>query len=106
MADECKTPVTADALAAYLGVDDDADAMTAANLWAAAQAANAYLRGALGLADEGGYADPRALAVGLAFAADLYDNRSYADESAKASGAVRRMVCDLSFQLRCEAMSG
>ena len=42
--------------------------------------------------------------MALAVAADVYDQRCYEREgSAKASGAVRRLVADLCEQLRCEA---
>lgn len=94
--------VDRDGLAAYLGVDWE-DAPTEANLQAACQVANAFLAGALGEAFDP--ADPRARAVGLAVAADFYDQRCYteASGSAKASGAVRRLVADLCEQMRCEA---
>lgn len=97
--------VTADALAAYLGVDCADDAMVSANLAMACAAANAWLAGALG--EGADLSDPRALALGLAAAADVYDERSFeGGGSAKASGALRRMVADLSAQLRLEALAG
>lgn len=93
--------VSRDDLAAYLGIDY-ADAMVERNLDLARRAADGYLRGALG--DGVDLDDPRAQAVGLAVAADVYDSRAYEREgSAKVSGAVRRLVHDLSEQLRCEA---
>lgn len=94
-------PVTSEALMRYLGIEDDADEMTAANVEMAAQSANAYLAGALGASAD--LSDPRALAVGLAAAADVYDNRCMDD--GKASSAVRRMVADLCAQMRLEAVS-
>lgn len=89
-------------LAAYLGIDYE-DHMVNANLDLACGAANGYVYGAVGeLPDP---SDPRARALALAVAADVYDERSYESGggSAKASGAVRKLVASLSEQLRCEA---
>ena len=96
-------PVTREALLAYLGIDYADDPMVSSVADAAAASANAYLAGALG--DGADTADPRALAVGLAVAADFYDNRALEADSQKASGAVRRLVADLCAQLRAEALA-
>ena len=93
--------VVRDDLAAYLGIDYAA-AQAEANMDLACEAANGFLDGAVGVGLDP--SDPRARAVALAVAADVYDQRCYEREgSAKASGAVRRLVADLCEQLRCEA---
>lgn len=92
------TPTTQD-LAAYLGVDC-ADDMASANLELALGAAEGYVVGAVGPSVD--LSDPRARAVVMAVAADIYDERSFSGASGKAPSAMRRVVSDLCEQLRRE----
>ena len=94
-------PVTPEALADYLGVDAVGDAMTARNLSMAADSANARLAGALGAGAD--LADPRALNLGLMWAADSYDERGTGGSSAKEEGACARAERDMVLQLQLEA---
>lgn len=92
-------PATSQEIAAYLGVDC-VDEMTYANIELARTAAEAYVVGAVGEAVD--LSDPRARAVVMAVAADIYDERSFSGASGKAPSAMRRVVSDLCEQLRRE----
>lgn len=90
-------------LKAYCGIDY-ADDMVERNLTRALATANATLKGAIGedvdtvLPD-----DERAHTLVLIYGDDLYSNRGvFNTDSAKVSGAVRRMTNDLETQVRLE----
>lgn len=92
-----------DDLKAYSGIDY-ADDMVERNLQRALATANATLAGAIGadvkdvLTD-----DVRAQTLVLIYGDDLYSNRGVLNtESAKVSGATRRMTHDLEEQARME----
>lgn len=92
-----------DDLKAYSGIDYT-DAMVDRNLQRALATANATLAGAIGddvkdvLTD-----DVRAQTLVLIYGDDLYSNRGVLNtESAKVSGATRRMTHDLEEQVRME----
>lgn len=92
--------VTIEEVKAYLGIDY-ADDMVNANIERAINTANAYLKGSIGndyLTD-----DPRAKELALIIISDLYDNRGL---QSTISGNTRRLVDDLSLQLRLELRRG
>ncbi len=80
----------------YLGIDY-ADDVIKANVDRAIMTADAYLKGAIGK----NYPtdDPRVKELALIFISDLYDNRGMIE---KVSGNVRRLVDDMTLQLRLE----
>lgn len=80
----------------YLGIDYADDAIKA-NVDRAIMTADAYLKGAIG--KDYPKDDPRAKELALIFISDLYDNRGMIE---KVSGNVRRLVDDMTLQLRLE----
>lgn len=80
----------------YLGIDY-ADDVIKANVDRAIMTADAYLKGAIG--KDYPKDDPRAKELALIFISDLYDNRGMIE---KVSGNVRRLVDDMTLQLRLE----
>lgn len=88
--------LTADELKAYLGIDYT-DEQVEKNITRVIKTADSYLKGSIGenyKAD-----DPRAVELAMIVAADLYDNRGLKDT---VSGNVRKLVEDMSLQLRLE----
>ena len=83
---------------AYLGIDY-ADDKIKQNVERSILTAEAYLKGSIGkdLPD-----DPRVKELALIFISDLYDNRGMIEKTA---GNVRRLVDDMSLQLRLELSS-
>lgn len=88
-------PTREDVLA-YLGIDY-ADDMVNKNVDRCILTADAYLKGSIGT----NYPteDPRIKELALIFISDLYDNRGMIE---KVAGNVRRLVDDMSLQLRLE----
>lgn len=87
---------TRDEVLAYLGIDY-ADDMANKNVDRCIKTADAYLKGSIGK----NYPtdDPRIKELALIFISDLYDNRGMIE---KVAGNVRRLVDDMSLQLRLE----
>lgn len=92
--------VTVDDVKAYLGIDY-VDDMVNANIERAINTANAYLKGSIG--NDYPTDDPRAKELALIIISDLYDNRGL---QSTISGNTRRLVDDLSLQLRLELRRG
>lgn len=92
--------VTVDDVKAYLGIDY-VDDMVNANIERAINTANAYLKGSIG--NDYPVDDPRAKELALIIISDLYDNRGL---QSAVSGNTRRLVDDLSLQLRLELRRG
>lgn len=92
--------VTIEEVKAYLGIDY-ADDMVNANIERAINTANAYLKGSIG--NDYPTDDPRAKELALIIISDLYDNRGL---QSTVSGNTRRLVDDLSLQLRLELRRG
>ena len=90
---------TIDEVLAYLGIDY-ADDMVNKNIERSILVADSYLTGSLGK----NYPtdDPRVKELALIFISDLYDNRGMIE---KVAGNVRRLVDDMSLQLRLELRS-
>ena len=90
---------TVEEVLAYLGIDY-ADDMVTKNIERSIKTANAYLQGSIGTTfpDD----DPRVKELALIFISDLYDNRGMIEKTA---GNVRRLVDDMSLQLRLELSS-
>lgn len=84
----------------YLGIDY-ADSMVNSNIERSIATADAYLRGSLG--EDYPVGDPRAKELALMIIADLYDNRGI---STNVSSKMRRLVDDLSWQIRLELRRG
>lgn len=84
----------------YLGIDY-ADDMVTANIARTIKTADAYLKGSIGA----NYPtdDSRAKELALIIISDLYDNRGI---HSTVSGNVRKLVDDLSLQLRVELRRG
>jgi len=80
----------------YLGIDY-ADDMVTRNIERSISTADAYLKGSIG--ENYPEDDPRVKELALIFISDLYDNRGMIE---KTSGNVRRLVDDMSLQLRLE----
>lgn len=80
----------------YIGIDY-ADEMVERNINRAIKTADAYLKGSIGK----NYPtdDPRAKELALIIVSDLYDNRGL---NSTISGNTRKLVDDLSLQLRLE----
>ena len=87
---------TLDEVKDYLGIDY-ADAMVERNLTRCISTADAYIRGSVGT--DYPVDDPRVKELALIFISDLYDNRGMIE---KVAGNVRRLVDDMSLQLRLE----
>ena len=92
--------VTIEEVKAYLGIDY-ADDMVNANIERAINTANAYLKGSIG--NDYHTDDPRDKELALIIISDLYDNRGL---QSTISGNTRRLVDDLSLQLRLELRRG
>ena len=84
----------------YLGIDY-ADEMVNRNINRAINTADAYLKGSIG--ENYPTDDPRAKELALIIISDLYDNRGF---NSTVSGNTRRLVDDLSLQLRLELRRG
>lgn len=87
---------TNDEVLAYLGIDY-ADEMVIKNIERSILTADAYLKGSIGT--DYPVDDPRIKELALIFISDLYDNRGMIE---KVAGNVRRLVDDMSLQLRLE----
>ena len=81
----------------YLGIDY-ADTMVKNNIARVINTADAYLKGSIG--NNYPKTDPRAKELALIIVSDLYDTRGFISDSV--SNNVRRLVDDLSLQLRLE----
>ena len=92
--------VTVEDVKAYLGIDY-ADDMVNANITRAINTTDAYLKGSIG--NDYPTEDPRAKELALIIVSDLYDNRGL---QSTISGNTRRLVDDLSLQLRLELRRG
>ena len=90
------TVVSVEEVRAYLGIDY-LDDMVTANIARAIKTADAFLKGSVG--ENYPTSDPRAKELALIIISDLYDNRGL---SSTVSGNTRRLVEDLSLQLRLE----
>lgn len=88
--------VTVDEVLAYIGIDY-ADDMVEANIERMIKTADAYLRGSIG--KNYPVDDPRSKELALIIVADLYDHREL---SSNVSAKTRKLVDDLSLQLRLE----
>ena len=92
--------VNVEEVLAYLGIDY-ADDMADINIERAIKTADAYLKGSIG--ENYPVQDPRSKELALLLVADLYDNRGL---TSTVSGNTRRLVEDLSLQLRLELRRG
>ena len=92
--------VSVDEVLAYLGIDY-ADDMVKSNISRAIHTADGYLKGSIG--ENYPVEDPRSKELALLVVSDLYDNRGL---SSTVSGNTRRLVDDLSLQLRLELRRG
>lgn len=88
--------VSVDEVLAYLGIDYSDDMVTV-NIERAIKSADAYLKGSIGT--DYPIEDPRSKELALIIVSDLYDNRGL---NSTVSGNTRRLVEDLSLQLRLE----
>jgi hypothetical protein len=88
--------VSVDEVKTYLGIDY-ADEMVEQNISRSINTADAYLKGSIG--ENYPTDDPRAKELALIIISDLYDNRGI---NSTVSGNTRRLVDDLSLQLRLE----
>ena len=98
--DETRKIVSVEEVLAYLGIDY-ADDMVNTNIERAIRTADAYLKGSIGEAYP--LEDPKAKELALIIVSDLYDNRGL---QSTISGNTRRLVDDLSLQLRLELRRG
>lgn len=87
---------TRDEVLDYLGIDY-ADDMVSRNIDRCIRVATAYLKGSIG--EKYPIDDPRAKELALIVISDLYDNRG---TEGSVSANTRRLVTDLSLQLRLE----
>ena len=90
------TVVTVNEALAYLGIDY-ADDMVNLNVERMIKTADAYLKGSVG--EDYPKEDPRSKELALIIISDLYDNRGLVSTI---SGNTRKLVDDLSLQLRLE----
>lgn len=88
--------VSVEEVLAYLGIDY-ADDMVKSNIVRMISTSDAYLKGSIG--ENYPKEDPRARELALILIADLYENREL---TSKVSGNTRRLVDDLSMQMRLE----
>lgn len=95
MADQSNI-VSVDEVLSYLGIDYS-DEMVIINIERIIRTADAYLKGSIG--ENYPVTDPRSKELALIIISDLYDNRGL---NSTVSGNVRRLVDDLSLQLRLE----
>lgn len=93
--------VTVEDVKAYLGIDY-ADDMVNANITRAINTADAYLKGSIG--NNYPTEDPRVKELALIIVDDLYSNRG--SQSTNISGNCKRLVDDMSLQLRLELRRG
>lgn len=94
------TVVTVDEALAYLGIDY-ADNMVRSNIERTIKTADAFLKGSVG--EDYPVDDPRSKELALIIISDLYDKRGM---DSTVSGNTRRLVDDLSLQLRLELRRG
>ena len=94
------TVVTVDEALAYLGIDY-ADDMVRSNIERTIKTADAFLKGSVG--ENYPVDDPRSKELALIIISDLYDKRGMIST---VSGNTRRLVEDLSLQLRLELRRG
>ena len=94
------TVVSVDEVKDNLGIDY-ADETVERNINRAIKTADAYLKGSIG--ENYPTDDPRAKELALIIISDLYDNRGL---NSTVSGNTRRLVDDLSLQLRLELRRG
>ena len=92
--------VSVDEVLAYLGIDYSDD-MVKSNIERTINTADAYLKGSIG--KNYPVEDPRSKELALIIISDLYDNRGL---NTTVSGNTRRLVDDLSLQLRLELRRG
>ena len=92
--------VSVDEVLAYLGIDYSDD-MVNKNIERTIKTADAYLKGSIG--ENYPVEDPRSKELALIIISDLYDNRGF---NSTISGNTRRLVDDLSLQLRLELRRG
>lgn len=92
--------VSVDEVLAYLGIDYSDD-MVNKNIERIIKTADAYLKGSIG--DKYPVDDPRSKELALIIISDLYDNRGL---QSTISGNTRKLVDDLSLQLRLELRRG
>lgn len=92
--------VTVDEVLAYLGIDYSDD-MVMKNIARLIKTADAYLKGSIG--EDYPVEDPKAKELALIIISDLYDNRGV---SSNVSGNTRKLVSDMSLQLRLELRRG
>lgn len=100
MDDTTNQVVSVDEVLAYLGIDYSDDMVTK-NIERAIKTADAYLKGSIG--NDYPIQDPRAKELALIIISDLYDNRGL---QSTISGNTRKLVDDLSLQLRLELRRG
>lgn len=96
---ELKDSITIEDVTDYLGIDY-VDDVVERNIKRCLRTADAFLKGSIG--SEYPRSDPRAKEVALAVISELYDGRG----TESLSGNTRRMVHDLSWQLRLELRRG
>ena len=94
------TVVTVDEALAYLGIDY-ADDVVRSNIERTIKTADAFLKGSVG--KDYPVDDPRSKELALIIISDLYDKRGMVST---VSGNTRRLVEDLSLQLRLELRRG
>ena len=94
------TVVTVNEALAYLGIDY-ADDMVRSNIERTIKTADAFLKGSVG--EDYPVDDPRSKELALIIISDLYDKRGMVST---VSGNTRRLVEDLSLQLRLELRRG
>ena len=92
--------VSVDEVLAYLGIDYSDD-MVNKNIERTIKTADAYLKGSIG--ENYPVEDPKAKELALIIISDLYDNRGL---NSTISGNTRKLVDDLSLQLRLELRRG
>lgn len=97
---ETNTVVSVDEVLSYLGIDYTDD-MVIKNITRLIKTADSYLKGSIG--ENYPITDPRSKELALIIISDLYDNRGIASTI---SGNTRRLVDDLSLQLRLELRRG
>lgn len=92
--------VSVDEVRDYLGIDY-ADDMVNRNIERAIKTADSYLKGSIG--EDYPVDEPKAKELALIIISDLYDNRGL---NSTISGNTRKLVDDLSLQLRLELRRG
>lgn len=97
---ETITVVSVDEVLAYLGIDY-ADDIVNINIKRVINTTDAYLKGSIG--ENYPIDDPRSKEIALIIASDLYENRGL---TSTISGNTRKLVDDLSQQLRLELRRG